>query len=244
MKYGILGDIHANESALRTALAGMEREQVDQVLSVGDVVGYGAAPSECIALLQEHKALVVLGNHDAAVAGLLDDMHFNPYARAAVAWTRDTLSDEELRWLHELPLTLMTEHCHLAHGTLHRPELFNYILSLTDADPSLDAMERPICFVGHSHVPLTVMRFREAPSQTAYTYDEEVDLSDTTCALMNVGSVGQPRDENPRTAFAIYDTETRVARLLREDYDVTRESQRILDAGLPDVLAERLHMGV
>jgi len=244
MKYGILGDIHANLSALEAALAGMDAEGVDRILSVGDVVGYGAAPKECIALLLEREATVVLGNHDAAVAEILDDMHFNPYARAAVTWTRDVLSAGEIDWLRELPLTLTTEHCQVSHGTLHRPELFNYILSLTDADSSLDVLERPVCFVGHTHVPITVMRFADSPGHTAYTYDEEVDLSETVGALSNVGSVGQPRDEDPRTAFLIYDAVERTASLRRLDYDVETEARRIVDAGLPQVLAERLHMGV
>jgi len=244
MKYGILGDIHANLSALEAALAGMDAGGVDRILSVGDVVGYGAAPRQCIELLREREVSVVLGNHDAAVAEILDDMHFNPYARAAVTWTRDALSAEEIDWLRELPLTLTTDHCQVSHGTLHRPELFNYILSLTDADPSLDVLERPVCFVGHTHVPITVMRFTDAPGQTAYTYDEEVDLSETSGALINVGSVGQPRDEDPRTAFLIYDATARSASLRRLEYDIASEAHRIVQAGLPPVLAERLHMGV
>jgi diadenosine tetraphosphatase ApaH/serine/threonine PP2A family protein phosphatase len=244
MKYGILGDVHANLSALQTALAGMDAEGVEEVISVGDVVGYGAAPKECIRLLQERDATVVLGNHDAAVAEILDDMHFNPYARAAVAWTRTALDSAELQWLRALPLTATLDEVQVSHGTLHRPELFNYILSLTDADPSLDIMERPVCFVGHSHIPLTVMRFADAPTRTAYTFDPDVDLSETERALINVGSVGQPRDEDPRTAYLIYDSATRFASLKRSTYDIEHETERIRAAGLPDVLAERLHLGL
>ena len=241
--YGVLGDIHSNLSALETALAAMDEAGVDQVVSVGDVVGYGAAPAECIRLLRERGAIVVLGNHDAAVTGLLDDVHFNPYARAAVAWTRSALDRMELEWLESLPLTASTDHIEVAHGTLHRPELFNYILSLTDADPSLDAMQRPVCFVGHSHIPITVMRYRDTPG-TAYSYDPELDLSETTRALINVGSVGQPRDEDARTGYLLYHSGERRMSLHRVGYDIDREAQRILDAGLPSVLAERLHMGV
>ena len=171
-------------------------------------------------------------------------MHFNPYARAAVAWTRTTLDESELTWLRALPLTATLDEIQVAHGTLHRPELFNYILSLTDADPSLDIMERPVCFVGHSHIPLTVMRFADEPDRTAYTFDPEVDLSETLRALLNVGSVGQPRDEDSRTAFLVYDSETRYAALRRSTYDIELEAARIRGAGLPDVLAERLHLGL
>lgn len=244
MKYGILGDIHSNFSALRAVLGCMDEAGVDTLISVGDVVGYGAAPSECIALLRERGAVVVKGNHDAACVNELDERSFNPYARAAVAWTRTVLSEPEKRWLKGLPLVATLEHCQVAHGTLHRPELFDYILSLSDADPSLDEMTRPVCFVGHSHIPLTVMRFADDPKRTAYTCDTEVDLSETIKALINVGSVGQPRDENPLTAYVLFDSERRQSSLLRAPYDVEAEVARIAAAGLPRVLGERLRIGV
>ena len=244
MKYGILGDIHANLSALRTVLARMDDAGVDTLLSVGDVVGYGAAPSECITLLRERGALVVKGNHDAACVDELDERAFNPYARADVAWTRSILSREEKLWLKALPMVATLEHCQVAHGTLHRPELFDYIFSLSDADPSLDEMTRPVCFVGHSHIPLTVMRFADDPQRTAYTCDAEIDLSVTVRALINVGSVGQPRDENSDTAYALFDASERRASILRAPYDIEAEVARIAKAGLPSVLGERLRLGV
>ena len=244
MKYGILGDIHSNLSALRAVLGCLDEAGVDTLISVGDVVGYGAAPSECIALLRERGAVVVKGNHDAACVNELDERSFNPYARAAVAWTRTMLSETEKRWLKGLPMVATLEHCQVAHGTLHRPELFDYILSLSDADPSLDEMTRPVCFVGHSHIPLTVMRFADDPARTAYTCDTEVDLSETVKALINVGSVGQPRDENPLTAYVVFDAERRQSSLLRTPYDVEAEVARIAAAGLPRVLGERLRIGV
>ncbi|NOT29108.1 MAG: metallophosphoesterase family protein [Planctomycetes bacterium] len=244
MKYGILGDIHSNLTALRAVLEKMDEASIDTLISVGDVVGYGGAPSECIALLRERGAVVVKGNHDAACINELDERTFNPYARAAVAWTRTKLSAEEKRWLKGLPLVATLEHCQVAHGTLHRPELFDYILSLSDADPSLDEMTRPVCFVGHSHIPLTVMRFKDEPERTAYTCDAEIDLADTCKALINVGSVGQPRDENPDTAYALFDATSMRASILRIPYDIEVEVARILDAGLPQVLGERLRLGI
>ena len=244
MKYGILGDIHSNLSALRAVLERMDAAAIDTLISVGDVVGYGGAPRECIALLRERGAIVVKGNHDAACVNELDERTFNPYARAAVAWTRSVLGAEDKRWLKDLPLVATLEHCQVAHGTLHHPELYDYILSLSDADPSLDEMERPVCFVGHSHIPLTVMRFIDEPGRTAYTLDPEIDLSETLRALINVGSVGQPRDENPDTAYALFDSDERRAAILRIPYDIEAEVERIARAGLPPVLGERLRLGV
>ena len=244
MKYGILGDIHANLSALQTVLSDLDKVGVDQVLSVGDVVGYGAAPAACIDLLRERGALVVKGNHDAACVRELDDRYFNNYARAAIRWTQAELGPAEHAWLAALPLTIELEHCHLAHGTLHRPDLFDYILGTTDADPSLDIMTRPICFVGHSHVPIALLRLKEDPERTAYTRELDLDLSESLRCLLNVGSVGQPRDENPLTGYAVYDTEANRAWITRLPYDIQRESDRIRKAGLPEVLAERLKLGV
>jgi predicted phosphodiesterase len=244
MKYGILGDIHSNLTALRAVLECMDDAGIDTLISVGDVVGYGAAPGECIALLRERGAVVVKGNHDAACVNELDVQTFNPYARAAVEWTRGVLTPKERAWLKGLPLVATLEHCQVAHGTLHHPELFDYILSLSDADPSLDEMTRPVCFVGHSHIPLTVMRFTDDPERTAYTYDTEVDLSETIRALINVGSVGQPRDEIPETAYALYDAARRHSSILRIAYDVEVEVKRIAEAGLPQMLGDRLRLGV
>jgi diadenosine tetraphosphatase ApaH/serine/threonine PP2A family protein phosphatase len=222
----------------------MDAAGVETLVSVGDVVGYGGAPSECIAILRERGAIVVKGNHDAACVGELDDRTFNPYARAAVAWTRTVLSASEKRWLSALPMVATLQHCQIAHGTLHDPELYDYILSLSDADPSLDEMVRPACFVGHSHIPLTVMRFADDPQRTAYTYETEIDLSETVRALVNVGSVGQPRDENPDSAYALYDTRAKRVSILRTSYDIEAEIARIQAAGLPSVLGERLRLGV
>jgi len=244
MKYGILGDIHSNISALQTVLARLDAEGCGVIVSVGDVVGYGAAPRECISILRERGVLVVKGNHDAACVGELNPRYFNPYARAAVDWTRSVLTAEEIDWLRSLPLTLTLEHCEVSHGTLFRPELFDYILGPEDAVPSLDVMKRPVCFVGHSHVPITVLRFADEPTRTAYTLDAEIDLSETVRALINVGSVGQPRDDNPLTAYAVYDSETRQAAIRRCNYDIETEAGRILDAGLPDILANRIRLGV
>ena len=244
MKYGILGDIHANLSALQAVLARFQSEGVEHVISVGDVVGYGAAPRECIELLRALGASVVKGNHDAACVGELDVRYFNNYAREAVRWTGTVLGRDESRWLSALPYTVDLEHCCVGHGTYARPELFDYIQSTTDADPSLDAMPLPVCFVGHTHVPVALLRMRDDPLRTAYTSDVEVDLSEVHRALLNVGSVGQPRDEDPRAAYAIYDSKLDRAWIKRAEYDIEREAHRIRSAGLPGVLADRLFLGV
>jgi diadenosine tetraphosphatase ApaH/serine/threonine PP2A family protein phosphatase len=244
MRYGILGDIHANLTALDRALAALEGERVDQVVSVGDVVGYGAAPAECIARLAEVGAVVVRGNHDAAVGGVHDYGYFNRYAREAVEWTRSRLSPDELRWLRELPLTATLEHCEVAHGTLAEPEQFHYLVGVEDARRSIQVMTKKVCFVGHSHLPLTVVEPSESVGRLGLAPDPILDLSECRRAVVNVGSVGQPRDEDPRLAVAIYDSDSDLLRIDRLDYDIDVESDRILTAGLPKILADRLWIGL
>jgi diadenosine tetraphosphatase ApaH/serine/threonine PP2A family protein phosphatase len=136
------------------------------------------------------------------------------------------------------------DHCCVGHGTYKRPELFDYIQGPTDADPSLDAMPLPVCFVGHTHVPVTLMRLKEDPTRTAYTIDTEIDLGESLRVLVNVGSVGQPRDEDSRAAYGIFDSEKGRVWIRRVEYDIEREAQRIKSAGLPGVLADRLFLGV
>ena len=244
MKYGILGDIHSNLTALRAVLSHLGGQGADIYLSVGDVVGYGAAPAECIQILRDIGAIVVRGNHDAATAGQMDLRYFNQYAREAVRWTQTVLGEEDLNWLSELPYTVDLEDCSAAHGTYHRPELFDYIKSTSDADPSLEVMKRAVCFVGHTHVPVALLRLIDDPHRTAFTCDDFVELGQVQKALINVGSVGQPRGDDPRAACAIYDTDSDTVSIKRLQYDIEVESARIQRAGLPAVLGSRLFMGV
>ncbi len=244
MRYAVLGDIHANRCALETVLADVDRVGVDRILSVGDVVGYGAAPEVCIELLRERDVLVVKGNHDAACTGELDDLTFNRFARQAVTWTRARLDRDQLTWLRQLPLLVTLEHLELAHGSLDDPARFEYVRTTGDAGPSLDELKRPIGFVGHTHVPIALLRPTEAGGRTAYAPELDVDLAESEASLVNVGSVGQPRDEDHRTGWVLYDAAQGRVSMRRLEYDIEREAARIRDAGLPRVLGDRLYLGV
>jgi len=244
VRTGILGDIHSNLSALDAVLDRFEKEGVERILSVGDIVGYGPRPAECIERVRSIGAIVVKGNHDAACVGELDMRYFNEHARAALRWTRTVLEPSDSKWLASLPLVADLEDCCVGHGTYHRPELFDYIQGPSDADPSLEVMTVPVCFVGHTHVPVALLRLVDDPGHTAYTLDPEIDLADVGRALINVGSVGQPRDEDPRAAYGLYDSTERRAWIGRVKYDIEEEARRIRSVGLPDVLAKRLFLGV
>ncbi len=240
MRYGILGDIHGNLEALDVAIAGLEARGVDRYLQMGDIVGYGADPGPCIARIREINATVVAGNHDWAVVGKLDTSFFNVYAREAVEWTRDRLTREETRYLESLPLVeVLEDEVTLVHATLDQPEVFDYIQTYYDAHRSLKALQTPVCFMGHSHVPMAFLQ-RDA---IVHTNQEQLDLTDVDRALLNVGSVGQPRDENPKTAYALYDAEAGQYTLYRDAYEPETTSRKIRQAGLPALLGERLLHG-
>lgn len=244
MRYAILGDIHANIAALDAVLDAVDEAGVDQIIQVGDVVGYGSSPVECIERMRERDALVVKGNHDGACTGEVDARTFNDAAREAVDYHRSLLSREDLKWLMQLPYTASTPHCSVSHGTLHKPELFDYIQRPEDADASFEVLERPVCFLGHTHRPVTLMRLHDAPHRTSYTFSERFDLGQAMAAFVNVGSVGQPRDDDPRAAWAIYDSKAHVIEVMRVEYDIEREADQIIRAGLPKILADRLFLGI
>lgn len=244
MRYGILGDIHSNPSALDAVVEAIRREGVDRFVSVGDLVGYGAEPNGVVERVRELDPLVVAGNHDRAAVGSLEPDDFNPFAKAAIFWTRSVLRESNRSYLSSLPLTVEDPEITVAHGTVDRPELFQYVDAPPDALPSLDRMRTAVAFIGHSHVPVAFLVRRGDPGGLwCDIRPTEIDLRGVDRALVNVGSVGQPRDRDPRAAYAVYDSEARRVWIRRVAYDTEREADRILRAGLPRYLAERLRVG-
>ncbi|MFY9344853.1 MAG: metallophosphoesterase [Planctomycetota bacterium] len=247
MRIGILGDIHGNAEALRAVVAAAQRDGVDVWVQVGDIVGYGPEPSLCIDIVRQLGCITCLGNHDAAVLGLLDTAYFNNFARAAIHWTTPRMRPSDLDFLRSLPLVdYRRPDFTVVHGTLHLPDQFGYVISKVEALDSLAQQDTRLCFVGHSHVPAVYLRNDEAPNDIveAPHSDVEVAYSEFDRVLMNVGSVGQPRDEDPRAAYGLVDTDRQIARIKRVQYDIAGVQRKIRDAGLPEVLANRLALGV
>lgn len=238
MRYGVFGDIHSNLDALTQVIDGMERAGARRFLCLGDLVGYGADARACMALTRELDPIIVGGNHDWAVAGKLGLEYFNTQAQAAILWTRRELSGEEIAWLGGLPLTRVEGDITLAHGTVHEPQQFDYMQTPYDAYLSFEEMGTRTAFVGHSHIPVTF--FEGTP--ITYSVESRIEFGDRVC-IANPGSVGQPRDEDPRAAFAIFDSDARVLELYRAEYDIGATIGRILRAGLPPLLGERLRVG-
>lgn len=246
MKYGILGDIHSNLEAFEQVLEVARAEGVEKYVCMGDVVGYNASPHECLSLLRELDPIaIVKGNHDDYVSNGKDTYGFNPMAAVAVEWTRAQLNEEELQWLANLEFVKMVNcpgfgRFQIVHATLDKPDGWGYIFDRYSADTCITYQKFSLCFVGHTHTPMAFDKC--GPDFDGGAYDV-VKLEPNHKYLVNVGSVGQPRDGDPRASFAIFDSEERTIRLHRVEYDIESAQQRILDAGLPERLAQRLELG-
>lgn len=239
MRYGIFSDVHANLDAFESVIDAMEKENIDEYLCLGDTVGYGAQPSECIAKVRNLNATALCGNHDLAAIERLNIEFFNFYARRASYWTRDNLTNSDITYLESLNFVEHYDNFAIVHSTIYCPEEFNYILTLEDAEINFSVLDKPICFMAHSHVPVSF--FDTDP--ITYNTEPEIKLEPGQKYLINVGSVGQPRDGDPRSAYAVYDTEQQRVWIRRVEYDIESAMNKILDADLPDILAHRLKEG-
>ena len=239
MRYAIISDLHSNIEALEAVRASIEKEDVDATVSLGDIVGYGADPVECISMLREMDPLVSLtGNHDHASIGLTNIDYFNQNARCAIVWTRENLGEEEIRYLGSLPMTGRIDGAVLVHSSLVDPGEWNYILTLGAAAGCFDLMDEDICFIGHSHNPII---FGEETYRIPED-GEELQLGGGK-HIVNDGSVGQPRDGDPRSRYVIYDSSRRTVAYRAVEYDIERAREKILEAGLPRALGDRLIFG-
>ena len=242
MKYAIISDIHGNLEAFEAVFDAIEAERPDEIVCLGDIVGYGANPKECLDLANQKISASVAGNHDWGVAGRTSFTNFNRVAQTAIEWTAAQLTADHLRILADLPLTFDKEFFIGTHATPANPQDWNYIFTALDAKKHFQTFEKPVCLVGHSHIP-TLFRLNKSGTVSYTTSVKDVLLSENNQYLINVGSVGQPRDNDPRAAYGILDTDRRSFTLKRIPYDITRAQNKILAVGLPPVLAERLGMG-
>ena len=236
----ILGDIHANLDALNVVLDDCRAQGVEEYLCTGDVVGYNACPHECLEVIRGMGCPVMMGNHDFYVSTAQDLDDFNPHAAAVVQWTREQLSEDELRWLRELPFTRTVKGVTLVHATMDRPENFGYVFDNLQAQANFTSQKTPLCFHGHTHCPMIY----EHTIQGVFRIDpQDFKLQMGRKYFINVGSVGQPRDGDPRATYVIYDSAARTVRFRRLEYDIAAAQARIRAAGLPERLAERLAFG-
>ncbi len=239
MRTAIFGDIHANLEALEAMLADAENQNVTDFVCLGDVVGYNADPVACLNIVRGLNCPTVKGNHDqdASENHSLDSM--NPVAATAMQWTRDELDEEQRLWLKRLRMVRQVSNYTIVHSTLDQPANWNYVTNRFDAMSNFSYQFTQVCFHGHTHVPRVYIKsdkVREVPA-------ESIELEANSKYFINVGSIGQPRDGDARACYAIFDHEAKLVNFRRIEYDVALTQNKIIQAGLPKMLAERLSDG-
>jgi predicted phosphodiesterase len=239
MKYAIIADIHGNIDAFQVVLDDIRTQNATHIVCLGDVVGYNARPKECLKIVRDMNIPCVKGNHDEYCSSdnLLEG--FNPHAADAVHWTRNQLDEEEKKWLRDLKYTRMAANFTMVHATLDAPERWGYVFDKLAAAASFPYQTSQMCFFGHTHVPVAFMRDTVVRGGTYSKF--KIDLSKKY--FINVGAVGQPRDNNPKAAYVIYDMDAGTIELRRLEYDIAAAQAKIREAGLPERLAERLAYG-
>lgn len=268
-KYAILSDIHANGDALDVVLEKCRELEITHYVSLGDIVGYNAEPRQCLYRVRDlNWVAMVRGNHDEYTAhGNPEQSGFNPHAKAAITWTREQLDESEREWLVSMPFrtTIPGLNSTIVHATLDSPENWGYIFDVHHAADNFAYQFTQICYCGHSHVPvafhkkpITAVNERSIEEIPAWVYNEKlgdnnfdftqpdsltVEVQVGFKYLFNVGSIGQPRNHDPRASFAVLDTEERTITRYRLPYDIASQQNKIIDAGLPERLALRLASG-
>lgn len=246
MRCAVISDIHGNHEALTAVLADIKQKGIKDIFCLGDIVGYGAEPGKCLAEIGSLTDKIAAGNHDHGAVGLLDLSSFNLNARKAVEWTAGVLTLQEKETLSKLPLIIKsnTESGDFlaVHSTPNKPEDWHYILSLDEAEYQFEKFRENICFVGHSHQP--IFWESDANSRCNIISRAHVRLDKAKRYIINVGSTGQPRDGDPRSAYAIFDSSKKEVTIARVEYDVKAAQEKIIKAGLPVRLAERLSIGM
>ena len=244
MRVGIFSDTHANVEALTSVLGALEKERLDRYVCLGDSVGYGASPNECCDMIRKVAAFTILGNHDAAVAGRMDYSYYYDAARQALDLHASILSGENLKWLQSLPYEVKEGHVTYCHGSPVNLEEFEYIFAPEQAARCLPMWEKlsDVTFIGHSHL---CKSFALSTGDVHEVVAQSFTLRPGLKYIISVGSVGQPRDYDPRASYTIYDTESRTFEFKRTDYDVKSSAQKIFDNGrLEQNFGRRLFIGV
>ena len=249
MRYALLADIHGNLEALNAILEHLAAQRIDRYLCLGDIVGYGANPQECLARVQACEATGVCGNHEWGALGKLRLEWFNETARHAVVWTRAQLDFRDLDALRRLPLVSTDGPVTLVHGTLTAPERFDYLTDVGQALDTLRVCRTPICVVGNTHVPF-VLEYDRTQGRVNRMISAPTDVGEVTLSaqegvryVINPGSVGLPRDGDPRASCAILETDPSMAWIHRVPYDIATAQAKIRQAKLPVFLADRLALG-
>jgi predicted phosphodiesterase len=241
MRYAFISDIHSNIEAFESVLADMEREKPDRILFLGDIVGYGPNPNECIDKLLQVADVSLGGNHDWAVVGKTPDDYFNPFAKAAVDWTGKALREDSKDFLLRTKASGSFDGFQVAHATPFNPEEWRYIMSHKEALENYSSIEDKLCFIGHSHQPM-IIEYRDPATVKVYR-EQKFQFRPENKYIVNVGSVGQPRDTNVKACWGLYDSDENTFEYHRVAYDIASVQKKMEAVGLPRYLIERLAQG-
>lgn len=241
MRYAFVSDIHSNIEAFEAVLEDIERVSPDRILFLGDIVGYGPNPNECIDKLLQVADVSLGGNHDWAAVGKTPDDYFNPFAKAAVDWTVKTLREDNKDFLLRTKASGSFDGFQVAHSTPFMPEEWRYIMSQKEAVENYQSIESQLCFIGHSHQPL-IIEYADPSSVKVYR-EHSFQFDPGRKYIVNVGSVGQPRDANPDSCWALYDSDEHTIQYHRVPYDIQSVQKKMEEVGLPRYLIDRLAQG-
>ncbi|NLP01783.1 MAG: metallophosphoesterase family protein [Fibrobacter sp.] len=243
MRFAFISDIHANLEALEAVLKDIDGQSIDEVICLGDIVGYGANPNECVEIVNKRCPVTLLGNHDAAAVDLLSTQHFNIHAKIAIEWTSRNLKKESRQFLRSQPYKHQKLQMTLVHATPYEPNMWYYITSLEEAAFNFQFFDSQLCFIGHTHIPLIIVLDKN--NELYVHQDTSVCLHDVEGArlLINVGSVGQPRDRNPGSCYGIFDSEKGVFSYRRVTYNIEKAQAKMKKARMPEFLISRLEDG-
>lgn len=244
--WAIFSDVHSNLEALQAVIQDIRSQNITNLLCLGDIVGYNANPSECVELVRGLDCPVIQGNHDALAACADDEAlrEFNPVAMLGVLYSREHLGEEHKKWLLSLPLTLKWDDFGAVHSSLFRPEEWYYVVNALDARIHFQRQDLPLYFIGHTHTPAVFqLNKKDGLCEMIAPRPDQVEFKPEFEYLVNVGSVGQPRDRDPRACYGVLDLDKRSFQYRRVAYDVDAASRKITAAGLPEKLSRRIFAG-
>ncbi len=241
MKYAVISDVHANLEALYATILDINKNDIQEIFFLGDVVGYGPNPQECIDIIKYESKIRIAGNHDYALLGLIDIDFFNTYAKESIIWTSQYVTADRLEILKTFQISqrIASKDIFLVHSTPKKPQEWSYLLTFNDARINFEYFEEKICYIGHTHVPIIIEKKR---SGEVIAHSKKVVISNDSRYIINVGSVGQPRDGDARACYCIFDDGLIYFR--RIEYDIRKTQDKMFHCGLPYYLISRLFYGM
>ncbi len=245
MRIAFVSDIHGNLEALESVLKNIDGQAtpIDKIFCLGDIVGYGPNPNECVELIKKRASVVIVGNHDYAALGKISISNFNAYAKESMYITRKMLSVESIKYLQDLPLTAQHNNITMVHSTPDEPEIWQYASTIEQVADLFPYLKTSMCFLGHTHIPYIAVKKNINSNPIFEKCDDVIKLNKTDSCIVNVGSVGQPRDKKIDACYAIHDSDKNSIDIIRVPYDIKKTQKTMKENKIPDYLIDRIAKG-